>query len=521
MSNYTDSLGLEEITPGDQAGLWGTTTNNNLALIDQAVTGVTPITEFNGVSGTTKTLTDFNGAADESRSAVLNITGTATGPNTVVVPNKQKTYLVRNNTGQNVVFQTAVPSATYTVESGNSILIFCDGNNNVYTGIEAPSTGTLGVSGGGTGVTTFTAGFVTSPGGTVDLSSVPYINMATDVTGVLPVANGGTGASTTAGAAFALKGANSDITSLTGLTTPLSVSRGGTGSTTLTDKGLVVGAGTAAVTSLVGGASGQVATWNGTAWTAATPSTAGITSVSGSSTVTASTVGTSVTVSQTSGQVAAALGYTPANSSSLASYALLSGASFTGAVNSTGSFITSGGGISCTVGGGNTSINPTSSTVASLQLGSAGAGVGRFNSTGDAINILINGQTWVFNLNGFCYNPQNSTTWNTTSDINIKTNIRPVNSSLDKIVALNPCHYEYKDKLGETRTGFIAQEFEQVLPGHVSDEPVQEKYKEFMGDAQTMKSISVELFPYLVGAIKELNAKITALEEQVLNLSVK
>lgn len=52
----------------------------------------------------------------------------------------------------------------------------------------------------------------------------------------IPVAQGGTGATTPAGArtnlGAAASGANSDITSLTGLTTPLPVSEGGTGTTT-------------------------------------------------------------------------------------------------------------------------------------------------------------------------------------------------------------------------------------------------------------------------------------------------
>ena len=142
MASYTSSLGLELITPGSQAGLWGNTTNNSLNLIDQAITGVTPLS-FASASGSVYTLTDFNGAQDESRSAVLNITGSATGGNTVVIPNKQKTYLVRNFTGQDVTFRTPTPSDTYTVGAGYSILIFCDGNNNVFTGIAAPSVGTL------------------------------------------------------------------------------------------------------------------------------------------------------------------------------------------------------------------------------------------------------------------------------------------------------------------------------------------------------------------------------------------
>lgn len=53
----------------------------------------------------------------------------------------------------------------------------------------------------------------------------------------IPVASGGTGATTASGARTALgsasSGANSDITSITGLTTALTVAQGGTGATTL------------------------------------------------------------------------------------------------------------------------------------------------------------------------------------------------------------------------------------------------------------------------------------------------
>ena len=62
----------------------------------------------------------------------------------------------------------------------------------------------VGVSGGTTGLTT-TGGPVTTSG-TINLG------------GTLNVANGGTGATTAAGAPFALKGANADITSMSGIT---------------------------------------------------------------------------------------------------------------------------------------------------------------------------------------------------------------------------------------------------------------------------------------------------------------
>jgi hypothetical protein len=61
---------------------------------------------------------------------------------------------------------------------------------------------------------------------------------ATNVTGIVAVANGGTNATSAFGARTSLGaaalGANSDITSLTGLTTPLSIAQGGTGAGTVT-----------------------------------------------------------------------------------------------------------------------------------------------------------------------------------------------------------------------------------------------------------------------------------------------
>lgn len=252
-------------------------------------------------------------------------------------------------------------------------------------------------------------------------------------------------------------------------------------------------------------------------------------------------------VTLTSGDVTGALGYTPYNSSgatvintsNISSYAPtptggyatgnwninitgnaatstsagtangLSGSPniSVGTVTATGNIKTTGGNVEVAVGGGSSSLQTSNSTTASVQLGAVGYGVARFSG---AINLLTATATYSFYDNTNCYNAQNATSWNTTSDINVKTNVRPVTGSLNKIVALTPKHYEYKDELGKTRTGFIAQEFEQVLPGHVSDVPVPEKYKKYMGNSTTMKSLSVELIPYLVGAIKELKAEIDA-----------
>jgi len=83
----------------------------------------------------------------------------------------------------------------------------------------------------------------------------------------LSLANGGTGATTNTGAranlGAATSGANSDITSLSGLTTALSVSQGGTGLTGLTANQLLVAGSTTSITQLSNGASGQCLVSNG------------------------------------------------------------------------------------------------------------------------------------------------------------------------------------------------------------------------------------------------------------------
>ena len=110
----------------------------------------------------------------------------------------------------------------------------------------------LSVAQGGTGASTLT-GYVKGTG-TTAMTASATIPVA-DLSGTLPVANGGTGGTTAAlartGLGAAASGANTDITSLGGLTTDITVAQGGTGVSTLT--GLVKGNGTGAFTAAVEG----------------------------------------------------------------------------------------------------------------------------------------------------------------------------------------------------------------------------------------------------------------------------
>jgi len=157
---------------------------------------------------------------------------------------------------------TALPVANggtgQTTYTNGQLLI---GNTTGNTLTKATLTAGTGISiTNGTGSITIAstagAGTVTSvaaSGGTTGLSFTgsPITTSGTlTVGGTLVIANGGTGATSASGARLNLgaagSGANSDITSLTGLTTALTVAQGGTGATTLT--GIVKGNGTAAFT---------------------------------------------------------------------------------------------------------------------------------------------------------------------------------------------------------------------------------------------------------------------------------
>lgn len=112
-------------------------------------------------------------------------------------------------------------------------------------GLTSEVTGTLGISNGGSGSTT-AAGARTNLGAAATGANSDITSLS-GLTTALTVGQGGTGASTASAAranlGAAATGANSDITSLTGLTTDLSVAQGGTGASTLTANKVLVGNG--------------------------------------------------------------------------------------------------------------------------------------------------------------------------------------------------------------------------------------------------------------------------------------
>jgi hypothetical protein len=123
-STYTDSGGIEKIGLGEQAGAWGTTTNNNFDIIDRLINGVGTI----ALSGTSHTLTTSDGSLSDGMFKVLVLGGSPSGTNTITIqpPNADKLYFVKNGTNQNAIF-TQGSGGNVTVTSGKGAIIFADG----------------------------------------------------------------------------------------------------------------------------------------------------------------------------------------------------------------------------------------------------------------------------------------------------------------------------------------------------------------------------------------------------------
>ena len=100
------------------------------------------------------------------------------------------------------------------------------------------------------------------------------------------------------------------------------------------------------------------------------------------------------------------------------------------------------------------------------------------------------------------YNGANSATWSIISDVKLKKNIVSLESVLSVISSLRPVEFDYiKDNKHDI--GFIAQEYQKILPAQISE------------GADGMLYLNQNLVPYLVKAIQELTAKVAQLESKL------
>ena len=192
---------------GDQAGLWGQTTNTNLGtLLEQAITGVTSIT----MSDANYTLTSFNGITDEARNAVLVVTGTNNAVRDLIPPVVEKLYTIANNTTGGYAIRVIGNSGTgVNIPNGATCLVYCDGTNFV-NGLSGSAgnfsvAGALAVTGATTLSSALTYGGVTLSNAVTGTGSMALAASPTFTgTPLAPTASPGTNTTQIATTAFAL-----------------------------------------------------------------------------------------------------------------------------------------------------------------------------------------------------------------------------------------------------------------------------------------------------------------------------
>jgi len=135
-STYTD-IGTELMTTGENAGNWGTKTNTNLQIIEEAIRGYVAQSIAGSAQTTALTYTDGS-TGDAARNAVIALTGTITGNQVVTVTAKEKLWVIDNQTSGAYTVQFMVSGQTGvtwgTSDKGTKIL-YCNGTDVIDTGI--------------------------------------------------------------------------------------------------------------------------------------------------------------------------------------------------------------------------------------------------------------------------------------------------------------------------------------------------------------------------------------------------
>ena len=186
-STYTNVLKLELQATGENSNTWGTKNNTVISLIEDSIANMATI----ATTGGTTTLTTTNAATNESRMAVLKITGVLVSNATIVIPAYTKQYLVWNaTTGAYTVTVKVTGQTGAEVTQGYRAKLFCDGTVTYHatTELVAPALGTpasiiltnatgLPVSSGISGLGANVAAFLATP------SSANLAAAVTDETG--------------------------------------------------------------------------------------------------------------------------------------------------------------------------------------------------------------------------------------------------------------------------------------------------------------------------------------------------
>jgi hypothetical protein len=126
MSTYSTNLALELIGTGEQAGVWGTTTNTNLGtLIEQSISGY--VTQA-VATGTDTTITIPNGSSGVARNMYIELTGTGGASTNLIVPANKKLYFIFNNSTGAVTVKVSGQTGV-SVPTGKKMVLVSNGTD--------------------------------------------------------------------------------------------------------------------------------------------------------------------------------------------------------------------------------------------------------------------------------------------------------------------------------------------------------------------------------------------------------
>ena len=125
-SSYTDNSGIELIGVGEQSGTWGTTTNNNLEIMDKVLNGVTDI----AVSGNMNISVTDGDKTSNGHTRVLKLTGSlGSGATLPITPaTREAFYIVHNAAGDAITF-TQGSGGNVVVPNNAKAFIYADGKD--------------------------------------------------------------------------------------------------------------------------------------------------------------------------------------------------------------------------------------------------------------------------------------------------------------------------------------------------------------------------------------------------------
>ena len=129
-STYTTNLQLEKVTTGEKAGLWGTVTNTNLQILEQASSGYVSI----DVAAADVTLVLNDGATGTGKNLFYVLTGTLAGNRQLIMPaTAERIFVVKDSTVRSATNYTLVVKTAsgtgYTMPVGATALVYSDGTN--------------------------------------------------------------------------------------------------------------------------------------------------------------------------------------------------------------------------------------------------------------------------------------------------------------------------------------------------------------------------------------------------------